>query len=247
MTNPPQVIAATIRLADFCPIPNHSKRPFGKLPKRRYTLIVCEGTKTEPAYFQSIIQLLPREMVEKIEVKPGGGTPDYLLKQAQAYIACRNQQRLPSFYFVWLVFDRDDFKHFTETINQVAELNKHREANQLSFPKHWDCAWSNEAFELWYILHFQEQLGGSLSRKDYQDILEKAIQTYTGDRDYRYQKNDPDMFKRLYPLTSAAIERAERGFQKQCQLHGSDWALMNPATRVFKLVRDLLAYLPSHK
>jgi len=36
------------------------KRLFGNRPRRRYYLIVCEGEKTEPNYFEAIRKILLR-------------------------------------------------------------------------------------------------------------------------------------------------------------------------------------------
>lgn len=37
-----------------------SKRPFGNIPKRRSFLVVYEGERTEPNYFRSLAQCLPK-------------------------------------------------------------------------------------------------------------------------------------------------------------------------------------------
>lgn len=221
------------------------KRPFGNQPKRRSFLIVCEGEQTEPNYFRAIAKCLPRNMIENVVVDGVGGTPDYLLRYAQSKIAERKKQGQPSYYHVWLVFDRDNFEHFTETIVAVEkqnEANARLDAAQRPV-EHWHCAWSNEAFELWYILHFREQLGGGVSRVRYQEMLQSDIRNQLKEVGYIYRKNDSFMFRRLAPLTLGAIDRAERGLRKQQEAHGQDCASMNPATCVHLLVRDLLAYM----
>lgn len=221
------------------------RRPFGNIPKRRSILIVCEGVQTEVNYFNAIAHCLPRNMVENVVVEGAGGSPDYLLKYARQKIEERQRVQEPPFYHVWLVFDRDQFEHFTDTIRNVDRLNAENAAKKKAERpvEHWHCAWSNEAFELWYVLHFREQLGGRVSRTMYRSMIEEDIRRLTGERDYRYQKNDPQMFQRLHSYTLQAVERAERGLKRQIALHGEDWASMNPATTVHWLVRDLLAYM----
>ena len=221
------------------------RRPFGNQPKRRSFLIVCEGEQTEPNYFRAIARCLPRNMVENVVVEGAGGTPDYLLKYAQKKIEERKAQGQPPFYHVWLVFDRDNFEHFTETIVAVDRLNEENaRLRAVQRPvEHWHCAWSNEAFELWYILHFREQLGGGVSRQRYQEMLQADIREQLNEVAYKYRKNDQFMFRRLAPFTSVAIDRAERGLRKQQAVHGQDCAAMNPATCVHMLVRELLAYM----
>lgn len=221
------------------------KRPFGNIPRRRSYLIICEGEQTEPNYFLSLKKCLPRRMVENIVVDGAGGSPDYLLKRAQEVVDARKRCGLPQFYNIWLVFDKDDFEHFEDTIIAVESKNKEgvRKNARACLSEHWHCAWSNEAFEIWYVLHFREQLGGGVSREKYKRMIEEDVRKYTGDSSYRYLKNDSSMFNRLHPYVRDAVCRAERGLAKQMKEHGNDWSAMNPATTVYVLVRELLAYL----
>lgn len=109
--------------------------------------------------------------------------------------------------------------------------------------EHWKCAWSNEAFELWYVLHFREQLGGTVSRTQYQKMLEEDIRASTAEKGFEYKKNDPQMFARLKARTPSAIRCAERALDVQLKTKGRAWADMNPATRVHELVGSLMAYV----
>lgn len=223
-------------------------RPSGNRPKRRYFLIVCEGEATEPNYFHAIANQLPKDMVKRITVMGTGRNTKELVDIAKKEVENRFKSGAPSFYHVWLVFDKDEFPNdrFNGTIQEVEALNK--TASPQDMRPYWHCAWSNEAFELWYVLHFQEQTGGAVSRMQYQRMLETAIRDDTAEKDFHYMKNDPRMFARLKDRTHSAVERAERALSRQLQAHGTDWAAMNPATRVHELVKSLLAYLgsPSH-
>lgn len=51
------------------------------------------------------------------------------------------------------------------------------------------AAWSNESFELWYLLHFV-YLEAGISRADYIKILENEIRKFDGYREFSYLKND---------------------------------------------------------
>ena len=62
---------------------------------------------------------------------------------------------------VWVVFDKDDFNDFNEAI-------------ALAGRKGFMAGWSNEAFELWYLLHFV-YLDSAISRADYITKLENEI------------------------------------------------------------------------
>ena len=230
------------------PMGRSSARPYGNRPPRRYFLIVCEGEETEPNYFNSIAAQLPKDMVNRITVKGVGKNTLHLIEDAKAEIAKRRAAGLPDYYYVWLVFDRDEFPadHFNRTIEGVEAINAQNNAlpPKTRRGEHWNCAWSNEAFELWYVLHFREQLGGSVSRTQYQKILEEDIRTCTSEKDFSYKKNDLQMFARLKDRTPAAILRAERALERQLNAKGTAYADMNPATRVHELVKLLMAYVP---
>ncbi len=222
-------------------------RPYGNRPPRRYFLIVCEGEETEPNYFNSIAAQLPKDMVNRITVKGVGKNTLHLIDAAREEIAKRRAAGLPDYYYVWLVFDRDEFPpdHFNRTIDSAESINKQ---NAVLPPKarrceHWKCAWSNEAFELWYVLHFREQLGGAVSRVQYQKMLEEDIRANTAEKDFAYKKNDPQMFVRLRNYMPEAIRRAERALDHQLKTRGASWADMNPAIRVHELVGLLMAYV----
>ncbi len=218
-------------------------RPYGNRPPRRYFLIVCEGEKTEPNYFKSIVAKLPREMVNHVTVRGFGRSPSGLIEEAKKEIKKRRAEGLPDYYYVWLVFDKDEIPdgEFNRVIDMMPELSGKKKAGERSIAQ-WECAWSNEAFELWYLLHFCEQSGGAVGREKLQKMLEDAVRANTEERDFVYKKNDSNMFARLERFTPEAIGRAERTLLRQCQSKGMSWAAMNPATTVYKLVRNLLAY-----
>lgn len=207
-----------------------TRRPFGQRPKRRNILIVCEGEKTETTYFDALKNCLPREMVKRITIQGTGVNTYKLIEEAKQEIDNREKRGQPPFYEVWLVFDKDSFPddHFKLAIEEASK------------EKNWYCAWSNEAFELWYILHFK-RVTSPISRMAYKDILEKEIRDL-GEKDYHYVKNDTKMFNRLWPFMLSAIDRSKTCLGLQLQEHGTNWAAMNPATRVHELVERLLAY-----
>lgn len=65
------------------------------------------------------------------------------------------------FDVTWAVFDKDDFVDFNEAI-------AYAKANSIN------PAWSNEAFELWYYLHFQF-LDTQVGRHQYIEMLTREI------------------------------------------------------------------------
>lgn len=207
------------------------RRVVGQRPKRRFYLIVCEGKETEPNYFEAIRQRLPKEMVKRVTIEGTGRNTLTLVEYVEKLIEQRRCQDLPPFYEIWVVMDKDSFPE-ADFDNAIQQIEQH--SVQSDFGK-WSAAWSNEAFELWYLLHFTEQTGGPIHRKKYAARLKKFLR-------HPYKKNDPNMFQELQAKTLDAIKRAERGYRNQlarkCPYH-----LMNPATTVFLLVRQLLRYM----
>ena len=214
------------------------------MPPRRFYLVVCEGEATEPNYFRAIVRQLPRGMVDHVDIEGTGMNTLSLVDAAQRMVENRKRSHLPPYYHVWLVFDRDSFpaSHFNETIDTVDKIN--HATKSAKNPVHWHCAWSNEAFELWYVLHFREQLGGNVSRQALQKMVEDEMRSQTDEKEFRYKKNDETMFNRLKPRTVSAIGRSKRALKRQLAEKGHVWSEMNPATRVHELVEDLLSYIP---
>lgn len=213
-------------IASFFPAVS-SSRPYGNRPQRRYYLIVCEGEKTEPNYFEAIRKILPKEMVNRVTIEGTGRNTLSLINYANLEIEKRKQAGGPPYYHIWLVFDRDSFNpdDFDNAIQCIEQKS--------STSEKWHAAWSNEAFELWYILHFRTQTGGALSREAYQDILESEMGR-------PYKKNAPDMFELICDRTPQAIRRAETARKL---LADQPFHSQNPATTVHRLVNQLLGYL----
>lgn len=187
-------------------------------------LIVCEGTKTEPNYFEAFAKKQQGIIVYDIEVKGlGRGTKDVVEKA----IALKNKNNYDR---VWAVFDKDEFpaKDFNEAI-ALGEKNGV------------EVAWSNEAFELWYLYHFQNVTTG-VSRKDYEEKISAAVNAstkYNSKKKYKYTKKDPNNYAVMttYGSMDFAMQYAEA---KHLEYTDSRYANQNPCTTVYRLVRQLL-------
>lgn len=77
-------------------------------------------------------------------------------------IEIRQTSLLP-FDIVWCVFDRDNFP--AQNFNNAFEIARHNDIN---------IAYSNEAFELWYFLHF-DYCDSAMSRDQYQEKLSDLL------------------------------------------------------------------------
>ena len=103
-------------------------------------LIVCEGERTEPNYFKELVRDRYSE-VRSGDIVGEGRSTCALVKRTEEIREKLESQRQLRFDCVWVVFDKDDFNDFNEAI-------------ALAERKGYKAAWSNEAFELWYLLHF---------------------------------------------------------------------------------------------
>lgn len=187
-------------------------------------LIVCEGTKTEPNYFEAFAKRQQGIIVYDIEVKGlGRGTRDVVEKA----ISLKNKNNYDR---VWAVFDKDEFpaKDFNEAIAMG-------QRNGI------EAAWSNEAFELWYLYHFQNVTTG-VSRKDYEAKISSAVNAspkYKSKGKYKYAKRDSNNYETMttYGSMESALQYAEA---KHLEYKDARYASQNPCTTVYRLVRQLL-------
>lgn len=199
-------------------------KPIAVINERKYFLIVSEGARTEPLYFNYFKNFLPRNLIETVEVVgEGDNTINIVQKAIDLREARKNDILKPGYDQVWAVFDKDDFPsiRFNRAI-QLAEKNKISSAH------------SNQSFELWYVLHFQ-YLQTSLHRSDYIDLLSR-------DLGFKYEKNDPKVVEFLF--SKCDIKRAIKWAKKLELLHsGLSPSKSCPLTHVYKLVEELRKYV----
>lgn len=129
---------------------------------------------------------------------------------------------LNTFDYKWLVFDKDDNEDFNEAILLAEKAG-------------FQCAWSNESFELWFCLHFID-LRTPVSRRQYIDILEREIRRYVPE--FTYKKGGDVMYDilRKYGSQENAVLRAQN---LRLAYSGTDYASHNPCTTVDILVDKL--------
>ena len=188
---------------------------------RKRFLIVCEGEKTEVNYFKAFT------VPKKIEVTVRGEGKNSLSLVNKAIQIIDNLKQDDSFDQIWCVFDKDNCSK--EQFNQAEGLAKQKNIK---------IAYSNEAFEIWFILHFQ-YLDIATSRSEYLTILTKQMQKYgLLNKKEKYAKNREDMYEKLKPYQTTAITNAAKLIQDrdEAKKHPFD---ANPSTTVQELVQEL--------
>ena len=180
-------------------------------------LIVCEGEKTEPNYFKALVKGRNSQVLTATIEGEGANTKSLI------DIAIKRRALSPIHFDVtWAVFDKDDFVDFNEAI----EYAKSNGVN---------TAWSNEAFELWYYLHFQ-YLDTQVGRHQYIEMLTREVRKVYPQ--FEYKKNDEGMYQLL-----AEIGNQEQAIKSAKALEsryvGNDYASHKPCTTVYRLVNEL--------
>ena len=181
-------------------------------------LIVCEGEKTEPDYFKAF------RMTAATVKAVGQAMNTMALVNKASSIREADRQKKREYDQCWVVFDKDDFpaNDFNQAI-QLAEKNGFR------------VAYSNQAFEYWFLLHYNLYTG-PIHRNQYKDILTKL----TG---LTYNKTEgfgAVMYNLLLARQQQAIKNAAAVLAEIS--HGNP-AEEESSTTVHKLVIELNKYL----
>ncbi|MGA3026814.1 MAG: RloB family protein [Bryobacteraceae bacterium] len=158
------------------------RKPFRE-PKPR-VLIVCEGGVTEEQYFNDLCN---RER-KTILVTESGGDPKTLVEKAASMMKAskRNASKDANerYDHVWCVFDRDEHTRYADALQQARD-------NGIK------VALSNPCFELWALLHFQDQRAW-IDRSNVQHLCRQHMPGYV--------KRLP--CDTLYPFVDEAKRRA---------------------------------------
>jgi len=202
---------------------NYGRSGANRKDKRERFLIVCEGEQTEPNYFKAFPV---KSDVIDLDIQGEGKNTLSLVKEAvrrQEEAADRGEPYVQ----VWCVFDRDSFSS-----------DQFNEAIALCDRKHIHYAFTNEAFELWYLLHFA-YVDTALSRDQYKEKLSDCLCQ-------EYCKADPGMYDLLAEIGNQHL--AIRWARQLRKYHFSrdgkhDPCTQNPSTTVHELVEILNQYL----
>lgn len=189
-------------------------------------LIVCEGKNTEPSYFKQF-------RLSSATIKPigeGYNTVSLVSRAIQLSQEKKYEQ-------VWCVFDKDDFP--------VVDFNN---AIAMAQANDFGVAYSNQAFEYWLLLHFDDHQGAAMHRSIYNDRLNELLKPFGVSYDGENSKivtaeifellEGIDMKAETYRV-ELAIARAKRNYN---HLPHTNPALEESSTTVFRLVEELLKY-----
>lgn len=198
-------------------------------------LIVTEWTNTEPSYFEKF--KLPTLELEIV------WTGDNTLGVVNEAIRLRNIKRdeWTEYDEIWCVFDADPKRWNPK---QLAYFNQ---AIQLSRKEWIMVAYSNQSFEYWILLHFNDHQWWEMERTQYVECINKELTAIRKDLKYQMKWNGSksitnDIFIELSKRVEVAIKRAKKIYEsfreknKDCKNPWSE----ESSTTVFLLVEKLL-------
>jgi hypothetical protein len=191
-------------------------RPSEGTQERRRVLIVCEDTKSSCYYFKKF-PIDPKRAEVLISGK--GMNTDSLVEEVIRIKEDAAKQRI-SYSHIWCVMDRDDFP-----LQNYSRAFVRARSNNIKI------AWANEAFELWYLLHYNYHDTG-ISRDDYKPRLKKLLGR-------AYDKADDKIYGLISERQKKAIQHAKT-LTKHWRKMGSHYPEReNPSTNIHQLVEFL--------
>lgn len=135
-------------------------------------VIVSEGKRTEPSYFDDFARLSRNGLV-KVETVGLGAVPlSVVIRATEEYgklkrLARKQGDSFANTFEIWAVFDRDEHVKFNEAIQQA-------EAHKIK------VAYSNPCFEIWGLMHYRA-VDGHIDRHPAQRELHTVHPSYHHD------------------------------------------------------------------
>ena len=197
-----------------------------KLAPANY-LIVCEGTATEPNYFNGLKKKINEKygnrvdvMIPKIDVKGTGLNTESIVKYTERMVNYSSKV----YGQVWVLFDKDDYDD--DQFNRAIENCNY------------NVAWSNPNIELWLLSHFKK-VDRYISKEN---VLEELNREFQKNGLGVYSKNDSKIFEKI--TNDGKIHKAIDNCKAMEELNKCGQASQrNPMTKVYKIVDELKEYL----
>jgi hypothetical protein len=208
-----------------------------KLEKRTPNLffVFYSGEVTERKYFEGLrtdLASRARDRSQFVHLKYVRGTPAQMVQSVLEEINIRQQEGTAntSEDIIWVVFDKDDFDNYSSAISSAHQADM-------------KVAYSNECFELWLLLHFQEQkiqikraALTELLRAKWEETVGSAIESE------KKVKHFPYGIVRTQGDRSMAVERAKALFELAVMANPQSPWVVNPVTTVHELVVQLIDF-----
>lgn len=205
-------------------------------------IMACEDSDSAPTYFKMIVQkLLDDKLITPdsfVIATPKHTNPSGVLEDLKKH-KTPSGKTYKDFMHKWIVIDRDIQRvngggHSKEDFNLALQQAKKEKV---------EVAYSNDAFELWYLLHF-DYIPTALLRDEINKRLIKKLKEKNPHKFVKLNKENIKevnftklIFDELAPLQEIALRNA----QNLLDSYGVDYnpENNNPSTTVHKLVEIL--------
>ena len=196
-------------------------------------LIVCEGEKTEPYYFEEMRVYLDLDSAN-IEIDGScDSSPKSVVKHAQNLF---NKERVNSGNYdrVFCVFDRDQHETFDYALNEINSINLALKKESYSKKDVFTAIRSIPAFEYWFLLHFTPSTKpySPLGAKSVGEQVIDDLKVYLPD----YDKKQKGIYK--YTVDNKLIDGAKAHSNRIFE-NSKNTGDVNPSTNVHNLVEYL--------
>lgn len=190
-----------------------TRRPFDRV------LIVTEGTKSEPNYFEAICKQL---RVASARVIPSASrtAPEQVIEFARREF----KRRARGFEWIFAVFDRDNHPTYANALSLARRLDNTLKSDQGRAVR-FVAVPSVPCFELWLLIHFEDVW--AFGHRD--DVLTKLKRWLPA-----YEKGSVDVYDQTKFRLDDAIGRAKELKQRYQPDTGAD-----PYTNVDEVVERL--------
>jgi hypothetical protein len=191
---------------------------------KRY-LIVCEGTKTEPYYFNDLAGGLGIRPSSVKIARNNGSSPDRVVAHGIELYE-EDAKSGDSFDQVFFVFDKDQHSTYDAAVRQVNDC--------AATGRPFNAITSVPCFEYWLLLHFgyTAQPFNASGRKSACDNLISVLRKKPGFRDYG--KGTQGVYSLVKDKTSAAMTAAKKGLTNAKKTDAQ-----NPSTHIHELIDAL--------
>jgi hypothetical protein len=206
------------------------KRRGGRIPQRKApkretyskVLIACEGSKTEPFYFQDLVHSRCINPAN-IHIDGSGGSSPISVVEKGINEYKKSKSDGDPYDKVFLVFDKDEHSQYQGALDKVCRQKPKGIFRAIT---------SVPCFEYWLLLHFKDSTQpyhASGSRSAASKVAQELNHLFPN-----YTKNQKTLYSQLESTIDTAIANAKRSL-KQAQATDTD----NPTTNVHILVQYL--------
>ncbi len=212
------------------------KRQVGNINTLKRVLVVSEGKKTEPIYFDYLVSKLKLTSADVEVMGSKKSCPLEVVKYAKELFDISIEKGI-KYDMVFCVIDKDIHAHYNDALSFINTLNKCNFYAINSVP----------CFEYWLLLHFvyttkpfSKTMNKSICSTLISDELKKYLPNYEKnislleDKQINYLLNE-DIIKKAIEYSKKVLE--------YCNSSNTD----NPSTRIHEMVEKLLLLKKSKK